>query len=40
MKLLVNIAQAINDPDQVREIVDQLNAKEKTHRFTKSEALY
>ena len=26
---LVNIAQAINDPDQVREIVDQLNEKKK-----------
>ena len=26
---LVNIAQAIKDPDQVREIVDQLNAEKK-----------
>ena len=33
---LVNIAQAINDPDQVREIVDQLNEKKKPTDLRKS----
>lgn len=33
---LVNIAKTINDPEQVREIVDQLNQKKKPTDFRKS----